>query len=159
MANTKTLLEEEGEGAPSTGPVWALLPYLWPKDRADLRFRVVASIVSLVLGKVIAVYTPPLFGHIVEGAKDPATMVLWSLFGLVAVYAVASVMSILFSEVRNAIFAKVSFHAMRQIAVQTFQHIHALSLRFHLERRTGGLGRVIDRGTKASTRFFRSASS
>jgi ATP-binding cassette subfamily B protein len=148
MANSQTLLEEEGEGAPSTRPVWALLPYLWPKDRPDLRKRVVVSIVSLVLGKVIAVYTPPLFGYAVDESKDPATMVLWTALGFVAVFALASVMSTLFSEVRNAIFAKVSFHAMRQIAVQTFQHIHALSLRFHLERRTGGLGRVIDRGTK-----------
>jgi ATP-binding cassette, subfamily B, heavy metal transporter len=150
MANSQTLLEEEGEGAPTWGPMWALLPYLWPRNRPDLKARVVISIVSLILGKLVAVYVPILNGSIINtlNAKNPAEIAIWTVVALIVAYAVSSALTTAFTEVRNSVFAKVSYHAVRQIAVQTFQHVHALSLRFHLERRTGGLSRVIDRGTK-----------
>ncbi len=149
MSTSYTLLEEHGEGAPSAQPMWALMPYLWPKGRPDLKWRVAISVAALVLGKLIAVAVPILNGAVIDTLKhDPITIAIATAVALIIAYATASSMASIFNEVRNAVFAKVSYHAVRQIAVQTFMHIHALSLRFHLERRTGGLSRVIDRGVK-----------
>jgi len=149
MSTQHTLLEEDGEGAPSARPMWAILPYLWPKDRPDLRARMVISVAALILGKIITVTIPILNGMVIDTLKqDPVTIAIATAVALIIAYATASSMASLFNEVRNSIFAKVSYHAVRQIAVQTFVHIHALSLRFHLERRTGGLSRIIDRGVK-----------
>jgi ATP-binding cassette subfamily B protein len=149
MSTQYTLLEEHGEGAPSAQPMWALMPYLWPKDRPDLRVRMVISVAALVLGKIITVVIPILNGMVIDTLKqDPVTIAIATAVALIIAYATASSMASVFNEVRNSVFAKVSYHAVRQIAVQTFVHIHALSLRFHLERRTGGLSRIIDRGVK-----------
>jgi ATP-binding cassette, subfamily B, heavy metal transporter len=149
MSTSYTLLEEHGEGAPSAGPMWALMPYLWPKGRPDLKARVAISVAALVLGKLITVVVPLLNGMVINTLKqDPVTIAIATAVTLIIAYATASTMTSLFNEVRNSVFAKVSYHAVRQIAVQTFMHIHALSLRFHLERRTGGLSRIIDRGVK-----------
>ncbi|MGQ0742198.1 MAG: ABCB family ABC transporter ATP-binding protein/permease [Alphaproteobacteria bacterium] len=149
MSTQYTLLEEHGEGAPSLRPLWSIFPYLWPKDRPDLRMRVVLSVVALVLGKIIIVVVPILNGMVIDTLKqDPLTIAIATAVALIIAYAVASAMASAFNEVRNSVFARVSYHAVRQVAVQTFVHLHALSLRFHLERRTGGLSRVIDRGVK-----------
>ncbi len=149
MSTPYTLLEEHGEGAPSARPMWALMPYLWPKGRPDLKARVALSVGALVLGKIIIVVVPILNGMVIDTLKhDPVTIAIATAVALIIAYATASSMAAIFNEMRNAVFAKVSYHAVRQIAVQTFMHIHALSLRFHLERRTGGLSRVIDRGVK-----------
>ena len=149
MSTQTTLLEEHGEGAPSARPMWALMPYLWPKDRPDLKARMAISVAALILGKIITVTIPILNGMVIDTLKqDPVTIAIATAVALIIAYATASSMASAFNEVRNSVFAKVSFHAVRQIAVQTFVHIHALSLRFHLERRTGGLSRIIDRGVK-----------
>jgi ATP-binding cassette subfamily B protein len=149
MSNHYTLLEEHGEGAPSARPLRAILPYLWPQGRPDLRARVALSVLALVLGKVITVVVPILNGMVIDTLKqDPLTIALATAVALIVAYAVASMAASAFNEVRNSVFARVSYHAVRQVAVQTFMHLHALSLRFHLERRTGGLSRIIDRGVK-----------
>ncbi|WP_417460714.1 ABCB family ABC transporter ATP-binding protein/permease [Kordiimonas sp.] len=134
--------------------VKSLLPFLWAKGRTDLKVRVVAALSLLVLAKLLGVYVPFLFKDAVDaltgsgGTTDTSTLVLLVPTGLILGYGTARVLSQLFGELRDAIFVKVGQHALRQIALSTFRHLHALSLRFHLERRTGGLSRVIERGTR-----------
>jgi ABC-type transport system involved in Fe-S cluster assembly fused permease/ATPase subunit len=140
---------EEGDGAPSLGPLWSLMPYLWPKD-ASLKMRVFVSLLCLVLGILATAYFPLLMGQITNqlAQKPAAALAIGTTLSLTGAYVLARVLMQAFGQLRDGIFAKVLYHAMREVAVQTFSHIHTLSLRFHLERKTGGLSRVIDRGIK-----------
>ncbi len=147
--------ESAQDGAPSSQPLYALLPYLWPAGRTDLKARVVISLVLIVLAKLATVASPFLLGEAVDQLRgDPVAIALAIPMALIASYAVARIFMQALAQIRDAIFAKVAYHALRQIAVETFHHMHALSLRFHLERRTGGLSRVIDRGVKAIDRLL-----
>src|ERR1700761_4965579 len=140
---------EEGDGAPSFRPLWTLMPYLWPKGRADLRARVLVSIVFLVLATGFTSVSPLIFGWAVDQLRPtPTNIAIGAVLSLIAAYVISRIMMQTFAQLRDGIFAKVQYHAMRQVAVQTFAHVHTLSLRFHLERKTGGLSRVIERGTK-----------
>ena len=140
-------LTEEGDGVPSFRPLTMLLPYLWPKGKIDLKVRVAASLVCMVLAKVATVLVPYLFGRIVDSLNGPLKVAAVAL-ALIAAYTLARIMMQAFAQLRDGVFAKVAYHALRQVGVSTFAHVHTLSLRFHLERKTGGLSRVIDRGTK-----------
>ena len=130
--------------------MWALMPYLWPKGRPDLKARVAISVAALVLGKLITVVVPLLNGMVIDTLKqDPVTIAIATAVALIIAYATASTMTSIFNEVRNSVFARVSYHAVRQVAVQTFAHIHALSLALPSgTASTGGLSRIIDRGVK-----------
>ena len=133
--------------------VKSLAPYLWAKGRADLKFRVVISLVFLVCAKLIGVYIPFLFKDVVdvlvnEKAVTGATVAALVPVGLILGYGTARVMALLVGELRDAVFVKVGQHALRSIALNTFRHLHNLSLRFHMDRKTGGLSRVIERGTR-----------
>jgi len=123
----------------------ALLPYLWPKGRVDLKTRVVAAAVLIVIAKVANVWVPFYYKQAVDALDQPAA-VLAVPVALILAYGAARVLAQAFGELRNAIFAKVAQNAVRTIALETFQHLHRLSLRFHLERQTGGLSRAIERG-------------
>jgi ATP-binding cassette subfamily B protein len=143
------ILTEEGDGAPSLRPLYMLSPYLWPKGRPDLRWRVVISLVSLVLANIATAVSPLFYGRAVdELSHNPAAIAVASALAMIAAYATSRILTSVFGELRNSIFAKVSYHALREVGVSTFAHVHTLSLRFHLERKTGGLSRVIERGTK-----------
>jgi ATP-binding cassette subfamily B protein len=128
--------------------VCSLLPYLWPTDHPGARVRVVAAGVMLLLAKVATVYVPVVYGRIVDALapKDAAAMLAVPL-GLVVGYGLLRVASAGFGELRDALFATVQQRAVRVAALRTFRHLHALSLRFHLDRQTGALARAIDRGT------------
>jgi ATP-binding cassette subfamily B protein len=140
---------EEGDGAPSLRPLWTLMPYLWPKGRPDLRFRVVFAMICLVLAKVANATVPYLNGRLVDRLSHSPTMALLAAVGgLIVVQTVARVLTSGIAQLRDGVFAKVQYHALRQVGVSTFAHIHTLSLRFHLDRKTGGLSRIIERGTK-----------
>ena len=128
-----------------------LFPFLWPTNRKDLRFRVVISIISMVLAKVASVYTPLILGKSVDSLNDLSDGI--NLFLLIPIafiisYGVARVASLLFGEMRDAFFSKVSQNAIREVGLTIFKHLHSLSLQFHLTKQTGGLSRFIDRGTK-----------
>ena len=140
---------EEGDGAPSLRPLWTLIPYLWPRN-AGLRARVVVSLVCMSLGILATAYFPLLMGQVTDqlAVKPASQLVIGTTLALVGGYVIARILMQAFGQLRDGIFAKVLYHAMREVAVQTFAHIHTLSLRFHLERKTGGLSRVIDRGVK-----------
>src|SRR6201985_1237978 len=140
---------EEGDGAPSFRPLWTLMPYLWPKGRADLRARVLVSIVFLILATGFTSVSPLIFGWAVDQLRPtPTNIAIGSVLSLIAAYVISRVMMQAFAQLRDGIFAKVQYHAMREVAVETFAHVHTLSLRFQLERKTGGLSRVIERGIK-----------
>ncbi|MGH6827319.1 MAG: ABC transporter transmembrane domain-containing protein, partial [Rhizomicrobium sp.] len=140
---------EEGEGAPSFRPLWTLMPYLWPKGRPDLRARVIVSVLFLILATGITSVSPLLFGWAVDRLRPtPANIAVGTVMALIAAYVVSRILMQGFAQLRDGVFAKVQYHAMREVAVETFAHVHTLSLRFHLERKTGGLSRVIERGTK-----------
>jgi len=140
---------EEGDGAPSFRPLWMLMPYLWPKGQPELRVRVFASVVFLLLATAATSVSPLFYGWAVDVlAKTPAEIVLGAALSWIAAYTLSRIVMQAFAQLRDGVFAKVQYHAMREVAVSTFAHVHTLSLRFHLERKTGGLSRVIERGTK-----------
>jgi ATP-binding cassette, subfamily B, heavy metal transporter len=126
-----------------------LAPYLWPRDW-DLRIRVLLSLACLIAAKAIAVYVPLLYKGAVDRLSSGRATVIVLPVALVVAYGVARVGAQLFAELRDAVFAKVGQRAVRQLALATFRHLHALSLRFHLERQTGGLSRAIERGIRGT---------
>src|SRR3546814_452291 len=131
-----------------------LLPYLWPAGRRDLKARVAVALVFLVLAKLATVDVPLVLRQAVDaltpaGATETAAgLVLVLPLGLLLAYGVVRVAALGFGEVRDMLFSAVEQNAVRRSALATFGHLHALSLRFHMERQTGGLSRAIDRGTK-----------
>jgi ATP-binding cassette, subfamily B, heavy metal transporter len=142
----------------------AVLPYLWPAGRFDLKLRVVLALLCLVLAKVITVLTPFAYKYAVdaltgaqpkESAEAAAVLLIAGPIAMVVAYGVGRIMMVVFAQLRDALFAKVGQSAVRRLAIQTFRHLHALSLRFHLERRTGGLSRIIERGTKGIDTILR----
>ena len=124
----------------------SLAPYLWPRESFGLRARVVLAVAFLLAGKLVNIYVPLLYKQAVD-ALTPGNLMVAVPVGLIIAYGIARVMSQGFNELRNAVFAKVSQRAVRRLALTAFRHVHALSLRYHLERRTGGLSRAIERGT------------
>src|ERR1700759_2064404 len=139
----------EDNSAPSFRPLWRLMPYLWPAGRPDLKWRVVLSLVFLMLGIIATTVSQQFLGAAVDAfGTTPQTAVLWVVIALVVAYALSRVLMQAFAQLRDGVFAKVQYHAMREVAVETFSHFHTLSLRFHLERKTGGLSRIIERGTR-----------
>jgi ATP-binding cassette, subfamily B, heavy metal transporter len=121
--------------------------YLWPEGRWDLRLRVVAAIIFLILAKVLNMYVPFLLKDAVDVFSKPLNAMTLPV-GLLLSYGFARILVAVFGELRDFIFVKVGQHAQRTIALNTFKHLHSLSLQFHLSRQTGGLSRVIERGTR-----------
>ena len=128
----------------------SLAPYLWPKGRGDLRIRVVISMVFLVLAKVATVYIPLFYRDAVDvlTPTDPTAVIVALPIALLVGYGLVRIASQTFGELRDAVFAKVAQSAIRRVGLETFRHLHALSLRFHLDRKTGGVARAVERGTK-----------
>jgi ATP-binding cassette subfamily B protein len=140
---------EEGDGAPSFRPLWMLLPYLWPPGQPELRLRVVVSVLFLVLATMATSISPLFLGYAVDALAGPPALVAVGVgLSFIAAYVISRILLQALAQLRDGVFAKVQYHAMREVAVSTFAHVHTLSLRFHLERKTGGLSRVIERGTK-----------
>jgi len=144
-----------------------LLPYVWPADRPDLRWRVVFALLALVVAKAITLAVPIAYKQVVDwltGHASGAGIANVSAIGLAALpamliiaYGVGRVLMVLFAQFRDIWFTVVAQHAVRELAIKTFRHLHALSLRFHLERRTGGLSRVIERGVNGVDTIVRMA--
>ncbi|RWK61078.1 ABC transporter ATP-binding protein/permease [Mesorhizobium sp.] len=147
----KTVSAESGSTVKTLRNLW---PYMWPADRADLRARVVWATVLLVVAKLTLVAGPYFFKWATDALAGDARSVpplpafLLAPVMLVIAYNVVRLVQLGFNQLRDALFARVGQYAVRQLAFRTFIHMHQLSLRFHLERRTGGLSRIIERGTK-----------
>ncbi len=141
-------------GEPIEG--WSIIrrvaPYLWPKDNLNFRIRVVAALFVLLLAKLIAVGSPILYKQAVdalapEGTSGGSFLALGAV-GLTLAYGLARLGDTGFQQLRSVIFAKVGQGALRKLAIETFTHIHRLSMRYHITRKTGGLSRIIERGVK-----------
>ncbi|HEY8595345.1 MAG TPA: ABC transporter ATP-binding protein/permease [Devosiaceae bacterium] len=145
-----TVSADEGSVFRTVRNLWQ---YMWPADRPDLKRRVLLAIGALILAKVASTLAPFAYKAVIDslGAPDASnglvTVVALPIM-LVIAYGVANVADNGFQQLRDVLFARVGQHAVRRLAYRTFVHLHALSLRFHLQRRTGGLSRVIERGTK-----------
>ncbi len=145
----------ESSGGARERSILATLPaYLWPTDRPDLKWRVVVSMVCLLAAKLASVSVPFFYREAVNRLAPPdgpsagvEVLVVVPVLVVVA-YGLSRVMMQGLGQLRDGLFAKVGQHALRSLALKTFRHIHELSLQFHLERQTGGLSRVIERGTK-----------
>ena len=118
---------------------------------ADLRFRLIAALGCLVLAKLSNLATPWFLGLAIDRLNGDEVLPVWALgaVGLVVVYVITRLLSLIFSELREVLFTHVSQHAIRVLTLKTFAHLHQLPLSFHLSRHTGSLDRLIDRGTKA----------
>lgn len=125
-----------------------LLPYLWPRGSLEMRGRVVLAVLLLVGAKVANVYVPILYKEAVDILSDDAAVAIIVPVAILLAYGALRVLTVAFGELRDAVFAKVAERAIRTVALRVFDHLHRLSLRFHVERRTGGLSRAIERGTK-----------
>ena len=144
-------------GKPSDVGLWqelkalsGLFPYLWPRHSVELRFRVAVSLVLLIAAKGITVFVPVLYKRAVDALSPEHAAILIVPAALIIGYGVARVGAQLFTELRDAVFAKVEQNAVRRMALATFRHLHVLSLRFPLERQTGGLSRAIERGIRGT---------
>ena len=141
---------------PLTATLARIWPYLWPHGRKDLQLRVMIAFALVFVAKGFTILMPYTFKWATDalvavsgGKVAPREAMGWLIGAPVLatiLYGVTRVMMVLFAQVREAIFSHVSMHAVRQLALKTFEHMHALSLRFHLERKTGGLTRVLERG-------------
>ena len=128
-----------------------LFPFLWPNKRSDLRKRVSLALVCLILAKVASVYTPLILGRSVDSLTELSSginLLMLIPIALIISYGVARIASLTFEGMRDALFSKVSQHAIREVSLTIFKHLHSLSLQFHLNRQTGALSKFIDRGTK-----------
>ncbi len=141
------------EGGALTRTIVHLWPYIWPGDRADLKMRVVWATVMLFIAKAITMVVPFTFKWATDALALPrveaASWWAWLIAAPVALtvsYGIARILMAFVTQLRDGLFAKVSMHAVRKLALITFEHMHRLSLRFHLERKTGGLTRVLERG-------------
>lgn len=147
----KTVSADSGQTLRTIFNLW---PYMWPSDRPDLKIRVLWALFYLVLSKLILISVPYFFKYATNALNIDYTPPNWlpAVFAapviMVLSYNIARILQAGLNQLRDALFAKVGQHAVRRLAYQTFVHMHELSLRFHLERRTGGLSRVIERGTK-----------
>ncbi len=126
-----------------------LAPYLWPKNALELRVRVVLAMFALLLSNIATLIIPIVYGKAVDAMSGKHGALIAVPVGLIAAYGMARLLTQFFNEARNAIFQKVSQRAIRQVALNVFRHLHSLSLKFHLDRQTGGLSRAIQRGTTA----------
>ncbi|MEO1143678.1 MAG: ABC transporter transmembrane domain-containing protein, partial [Pseudomonadota bacterium] len=169
--HTAPMKSAETQGAPKLrkpivsadrGGMWSTLynlwPYMWPSDRADLKLRVVYATFFMVLGKLVTVMIPYLYKLATDALtgdlstetslQDWLPVIFLTPVVLVIAYNVGRVLMMGLNQLRDALFASVGQFAVRQLSTIVFAHLHSLSLRYHLQRRTGGLTRVIERGTK-----------
>jgi ATP-binding cassette subfamily B protein len=145
-----------GRGRTILSIVLPVLPYVWPRERPDLQLRVIAALLLLLASKVATLTIPLLFKLVTDaltGSEGPRTSespwLIWLLAAPIAIvlaYCAARIVESTLTQLRDGLFGKVAMHAVRRLAVRTLAHLHELSLRFHLERKIGGLSRVLERG-------------
>jgi ATP-binding cassette subfamily B protein len=135
---------------PSLQPLRLVLPHLWPSERNDLKARVAVSGVCMLLAAAVTAISPLLLATLTDRlASTPTSHAVAGSLGLIALYAISRILMQVLTQVRDLVFAKVVFHAMSEVAVDSLAHLQSLSLAFHLERKTGEISRVVERGTVA----------
>ena len=144
------------DGGDGQASGWATMkrvaPYLWPKGEAWVKRRVVGALLFLLMAKLVSITMPYLYKQAVDAlvgkTPDAASVLGFGAIGLTVAYGLARFGSVAFGEVRDWVFVRVGQRALRKLALETFTHIHRLSMRFHITRKTGGLSRIIERGVK-----------
>ena len=149
MLNTPNHASEQSEIKAAWRTVKRVLPFIWPARNFDLRSRVVLALLALVATKVVAILSPILQAWAVDDlAGSGVPEFALGAIGLTIAYGMARIATNGFQQIRDALFAKVAQRALRRLALETFEHIHRLSMRYHITRKTGGLSRIIERGVK-----------
>ncbi|MBB99021.1 MAG: metal ABC transporter permease [Rhodobacteraceae bacterium] len=164
-ASAPRISADETSTLKTLGQLW---PYIWPHDRPDLKSRVGLAVIALVIAKIVTVLSPYFYkwatdaltgegsaGAAASGSEGGLPVWIVAPVMLVIAYNGARILFVGFNQLRDALFARVGQHAVRQLAYRTFRHLHMLSLRFHLQRKTGGLSRVIERGVKGIENIVR----
>ena len=149
MSNTPNHASEQSETNAAWRTVKRVLPFIWPAGNFDLRARVVLALLALVATKFVAILSPILQAWAVDDlAGSGVPEFALGAIGLTIAYGMARIATNGFQQIRDAFFAKVAQRALRRLALETFEHIHRLSMRYHITRKTGGLSRIIERGVK-----------
>jgi ABC-type transport system involved in Fe-S cluster assembly fused permease/ATPase subunit len=150
--STATSADASREGAPAMQTIRRVIPYLWPTDAPWVRRRVVIALMLLICAKIISVSTPFFYKAAVDAlagtTRDGTLLLMFGAVGLTIAYGMARLGAVAFGELRDAVFVRVGQRALRKLALETFSHIHRLSMRYHISRKTGGLSRIIERGVK-----------
>jgi ABC-type transport system involved in Fe-S cluster assembly fused permease/ATPase subunit len=150
--STATSADAATARSPAMTTLRRVVPYLWPEGQGWVKRRVVIALLFLLAAKLVSVSTPYLYKLAVDrlGGVAPDTGMILGLgaVGLVVAYGLARLGAVVFGELRDAVFVRVGQRAIRRLAIETFTHIHQLSLRYHITRKTGGLSRIIERGVK-----------
>jgi ABC-type transport system involved in Fe-S cluster assembly fused permease/ATPase subunit len=151
--HTATSADQHGQSASGWATIARVLPYLWPEGQGWVKRRVVGALLLLLAAKLVSFISPYIYKLAVDAlgssvVRDPVWMMTFGAVGLVIAYGLARLGAVAFGELRDAVFARVGQRAIRRLAIETFRHIHALSLRYHITRKTGGLSRIIERGVK-----------
>ncbi|MED5395862.1 MAG: ABC transporter ATP-binding protein/permease [Pseudomonadota bacterium] len=147
-------MQSRDPGPGQSGPrndlktIRTMVPYLWPANEPEMRFRVVAAAVLLALAKGANVVVPFFYKYAVDALSSEAAAIAAVPVVLLIAYGATRVLAQAFGELRDAVFTRVAQRAIRRAALKTFRHLHQLSLRFHLDRKTGGISRAVERGTK-----------
>ena len=156
LTDAEVRREERARGVDVVAQV---LPYIWPPGERGIKVRVVIAMAALVMAKIVAVSTPFFYKEAVDALSgdtpDSGTVFALGAVGLTVAYGGARLLNILFQQLRDVVFARVAQRALRKLALRTFQHIHALSLRFHITRKTGAMSRVMERGVKGVSFLLR----
>ncbi|WP_443288324.1 ABCB family ABC transporter ATP-binding protein/permease [Sulfitobacter sp. PR48] len=146
---TDEQLADQAERQSAMRVLRKVAPYLWPRDMPWVKHRVVWAMVALVVSKLISVATPLFYKDAVDALAGEGTPILaLGAVSLTIAYGMARLMNVGFQQLRDAVFARVGQRALRMLALETFEHIHKLSMRYHITRKTGGLSRIIERGVK-----------
>ena len=147
-----------------TGTVRHLWPYIWPTDRADLKLRVFLAVALMLLSKLITIAIPYSYKWATDAVAGklaldavPMPRFLIGAAALTVLYGILRILMAFTQQGRDALFAAVAMNAVRRLAIEVFEHLHRLSLRFHLERKTGGLTRVLERGRNAIETIIRTS--
>lgn len=147
-----TLMDTAKREASGWQTIRRVLPYLWPDGQGWVKRRVLAAFLMLLAAKIVSVSTPFFYKQAVDAlageTPDTGTLLGLTAVGLTVAYGLARLGTVAFQELRDAIFVRVGQRALRRLALETFTHIHRLSLRYHITRKTGGLSRIIERGVK-----------
>ena len=152
ITRTATSADASRVEAPAMQTIRRVIPYLWPADAPWVRRRVMIALLLLVCAKVISVSTPFFYKAAVDAlageTPSQSALLMFGAVGLTIAYGIARLSSVGFGELRDAVFVRVGQRALRKLAIETFTHIHRLSMRYHITRKTGGLSRIIERGVK-----------
>ncbi len=143
--------QNEGRAERQSGwrTVRKVVPYLWPQDKAWVKQRVILAMIALIASKLVSVGTPLIYRDAVDAlAGDGVSALALGAIGLTIAYGMARLLNVGFQQLRDVVFARVAQRALRMLARETFEHIHRLSMRYHITRKTGGLSRIIERGVK-----------